>query len=225
MIKVEFNTGKVMNDMNNVVNYSIGFLDGVKSGRNQFLTKLGAGIKEILKEYIDSNARVSPETMHHVYEWYQTGSPAARLFDISYRVVGPGISFNSSFRQSTSVKAGSNVPFYDKARIMELGIPVTIKPVRSEVLVFEDDGKTVFTKNPVTVSNPGGEGVQGGFEKAFDAFFSRYLSQSVLQSSGLTRYLSNPTAFKKNFARGVKSGRSAGLQAGYRWILGAGEVI
>jgi hypothetical protein len=163
--------------------------------------------------------------MHHVYEWYQTGSPDARLFDISYRVVGPGISFNSSFRQSSSVKAGSNVPFYDKARIMELGIPVTIKPVRSQVLVFEDGAETVFTRNPVTVNNPGGSGVEGGFQKVFDSFFTRYLSQSVLQSSGLVRYLSNPIAYKKNFSRGVKSGRSAGLQAGYRWILGAGEVV
>jgi hypothetical protein len=50
VIKVEFNSSKFMSEMTNVVNYSIGFLDGVQSGRNQFLTKLGAGLKEILKE-------------------------------------------------------------------------------------------------------------------------------------------------------------------------------
>lgn len=225
MIQVKFNSGKFMSDMNNVVGYSLGFLEGVNTGRSQFLSKLGAGIKEILKEYIDSNARLSPETLQHVYEWYESGSPEARLFDISYRVVGPGLSFNASFRQSSAIKAGSTVPFYDKARIMELGIPVTIAPVRSTVLAFDIDGETVFTKNPVVVNNPGGSSAQGGFEKTFEAFFSRYFTQAFLQSSGLIRYLKAPVAYKQNFAKGVKGGKSVGVSVGYRWIVGAGEVI
>lgn len=224
-MKTTFDTSQFSKDMHNVISYSKGFLEGASRGRNQFLTKLGAGIKEILKEYIDSNARVSPETLHHVYEWYSTGSPEARLFDISYRVVGQGISFSSSFRQSTSVKSGSNVPFYDKARIMEKGIPVVISPNRSQVLVFEDSGTTVFTKSPITVSEPGGKGAEGGFEKAFDSFFRRYLSQSVMESSGLKQHLKSPLAYKKDFAKGVRSGKGSGYQAGYRWIVEAGELI
>lgn len=225
MIQVKFNSGKFMSDMNNVVGYSLGFLDGVNTGRNHFLSKLGAGIKVVLKEYIDSNARLSPETLQHVYEWYEAGSPEARLFDISYRVVGPGLSFNSSFRQSSSVKAGSTVPFYDKARIMEQGIPVTIAPVRSTVLAFEQDGETIFTKNPVVVNNPGGQAAQGGFQKTFETFFDRYFTQAFLQSSGLIKYLKTPTAYKQNFAKGVKGGRSVGITTGYRWIIGAGEIV
>jgi hypothetical protein len=224
-MRTRFDTKRFSRDMNNIIGYSRGFLEGAKRGRNQFLTKLGAGIKEILKNYIDSNARVSPETLHHVYEWYSTGSPEARLFDISYKVIGQGISFSSSFRQSTSVRSGSNVPFYDKARIMEKGIPVVISPTRAQALVFEDSGTTVFTKAPITVSNPGGKAAEGGFERAFDSFFRRYLSQSVMESSGLKQHLKSPLAYKKDFTKGVRSGKGSGYQAGYRWILEAGEMI
>jgi len=225
VIQVKINSNKFMSDMNNVVGYSLGFLDGVNSGRNHFLSKLGAGVKEILKEYIDSNARLSPETLQHVYEWYEAGSPEARLFDISYRVVGPGLSFNSSFRQSSSIKAGSTVPFYDKARIMEQGIPVTIAPVRASALAFEQDGQTIFTKNPVVVNNPGGQLAAGSFQKTFESFFDRYFTQSFLQSSGLIRYLKTPMAYKENFAKGVRGGRTVGLTAGFRWISRAGDIL
>jgi hypothetical protein len=212
-------------EMNNLVQYSLGFVDGIQIGKTEFLAKLGAGIKEIFKEYIDSNARVSPETLHHVYEWQQTGSPEARLFDISYVVTGLGISFGYSFRQSTSIKNGSNVPFYDKARIMESGIPVTISPKSSKVLAFDIDGNAVFTSNSVRVNNPGGDSVKGGFENVFNSFFSRYLSQSFLQSSGMIKYLQYPVTFKKGLRSGKRSGRSAGVSAGYKWIVGAGDLV
>lgn len=225
MIKVKFDNKKVAKDMDNIFEYSIGFLQGVEAGKSEFFTRLGAGIKEILKEYIDANARISPEALHHMYEWEQSGSPNARLFDISYRVTGAGLSFNASFAQSSQIKSGSTVPFYDKARIMEQGIPVTIAPKRSSVLAFESEGQTVFTKNPVVVNNPGGPGVQGGFERTFDAFFERYFTQAFLQSSGMTRYLKTPIKYSENFAKGVSGGKSVGLSAGYRWIVEAGEMI
>lgn len=211
-------------EMDNLIQYSFGFLDGVKLGKAEFLSKLGAGIKEIFEEYIDSNARVSPETLHHVYEWQKTGSPEARLFDISYRVSGVGLSFGYSFRQSTSVKSGSNVPFYDKARIMEEGIPVRISPKASKVLVFDADGRTVFTPNTVVVDNPGGDQVQGSFAATFDNFFNRYLSQAFLQSSGMIKYLEYPLSFKKGLRTAKRAGRSGGIDAGYKWIVGAGDL-
>lgn len=224
MISVKFNSNKFMKDMNNVVGYTMGFLDGVQSGRLDFYRKLGAGVKEILENYIDSNAKVSPEILQHVYEWQENGSPQARLFDINYKASGMGISFNYTFRQSSSIKAGSSVPFYDKARIMENGIPVTIVP-KQRVLAFEDNGETVFTSSPVTVSNPGGSMANGGFESTFRSFFSRYLTQAFLQSSGLIKYLQTPTMYHRNFAKGKELGRSFGIQTGYRWIAQAGEVV
>jgi hypothetical protein len=225
MITVKFNSAKFSKDMNNIINYSFGFIEGVNRGKPQFLAKLGVGMKEILEEYIDSNARVSPETLHHVYEWSQTGSPSARLFDINYTITGVGLSFNSSFRQSVAIKEGSSVPFYDKARIMEEGIPVTITPKNSTVLAFDKDGETVFTSGPVTVSNPGGDAVAGSFKNTFDLFFSRYLSQSFLQSSGLISHLNNPLDYKRGLSRGKRAGKSAGIDAGYKWIVEAGAKL
>ena len=178
-----------------------------------------------MKEFIDSNARVNPNMLHHIYEWNQTGSPSARLYDISYTTSNLGLSFRSSFRQSTSIKDGSRTPFYDKARIMEDGIPVTIRPKVAQVLVFDDNGETIFTRNEIKVNNPGGTEVQGGFEKVFDMFFNRYFSQAFLRVSGIARYLENPVVYRKDMAAGKRLGRSKGLSTGYRWIANAGVGI
>ena len=209
-------------DMNNIVNYSIGFLEGAQRGKTIFLKTLGMETVELMKEFIDSNARVNPQMLHHVYEWTMTGSPEARLYDISYTTSNLGLSFRSSFSQSKSIKDGSRTPFYDKARIMEEGIPVTIRPKVAQVLAFEDNGETVFTRGPVQVLNPGGTEVEGGFEKVFDMFFNKYFSQAFLRTSGIARYLENPQAYKKDMPAGKRMGKSKGLSTGYRWIANAG---
>jgi hypothetical protein len=223
-MRITYDHKKFSREMNNLVKYSIGYLDGVQAGKQKFFYGLGLEIKEILQQYIDSNARVNPESLHHVYEWYQNGSPNARLFDIQYTVSNLGLSIKSTFSQSQSVKQGSNTPFYDKARVMELGIPVTIAPVRSDVLVFEDEfGETVFTKNPVTVKNPGGN-TQGQFEKVFDGFFNIYFTQAFMRSSGIAQYLENPVLYKRNITKGKNGGRGVGFTTGYRWIINAGMM-
>jgi hypothetical protein len=217
-----FNSKQFKKDMNNVINYSIGFLDGVHKGKTVLFKTMGMQTVEVMKEFIDSNARVNPDMLHHIYEWHLTGSPDARLYDISYTVSNLGLSFKSSFSQSTSIKNGSRTPFYNKARIMEEGIPVTIRPRVAQTLAFEDNGETVFTKGPVQILNPGGTEVEGGFEKVFDMFFNRYFSQAFLRTSGIARYLENPQVYKKNMPAGKKLGRSKGLSTGYRWIANAG---
>lgn len=208
--------------MNNIVNYSIGFLDGVQKGKTVFLKTMGMETVEVMKEFIDSNARVNPQMLHHIYEWNLTGSPDARLYDISYTVSNLGLSFKSSFSQSRSIKDGSRTPFYDKARIMENGIPVTIRPRSAQVLAFDDNGETVFTRGPVEILNPGGTEVEGGFEKVFDMFFHKFFSQAFLRTSGIAKYLENPQVYKKNMPAGKKLGRSKGISTGYRWIANAG---
>jgi hypothetical protein len=162
--------------------------------------------------------------MHHVYEWYQTGSPSARLFDINFTVSNLGLSFLSGFRQSETIKAGSSEPFYDKAKIMESGMSVKIKPKRSNVLIFEVDGEEVVTSNEVRVENPGGSQVAGSFESVFDSFFTQYFTQSFLRASGLFNYLDNPIVYKKDLPAGKKGGKSVGISTGYRWIANAGVV-
>jgi len=224
MMKFKFNDAKFNMEMNNIINYSVGFLEGVQKGKTKFLSNIGIDTIELLKDYVDANARVNPQMLHHMYEWGRTGSPESRLFDIDYTISNLGLSFKSTFRQSTSVKNGSTVPFYDKARIMEEGIPVTITPKKANVLVFEDKGDTVFTKGPVDVENPGGDFVQGSFEKTFDTFFTKYFTQAFLSKSGVRGYLESPVLYKKNLASGKKSGKPKGIETGYRWIANAGVV-
>ena len=224
MISVKFDDKAFMKKMNNVVEYAIGFADGSKAGKANMLDNLGHATVEMLKDFIDMNARMDPQKLHHVYEWYQTGSPNARLFDIDYNVSGSGLSINSSFRQSSSVKAGSTVPFYDKARIMENGIPVVIKPKRAKALAFEIDGETVFSKEGVVVEKPGGDRVENGFEDTFKIFFDRYFNQSFLDVVGITDDIKDVSSFKKYLSSGANSGRHVGYNVGYRWISNAGRI-
>jgi hypothetical protein len=217
----KFDTRKFTKDMNRMMDYSIGFSDGVQLGKKELLGSLGIQTVEILKGYIDSNARVNPSILHHVYEWNKTGSPGGRLFDINYTVSNLGLSFSSSFRQSTTIQNGSREPFYDKARVMEEGLPVTIVPRQALALRFTDNDKEVFTKTPVTVFNPGGQ-TQEQFERVFDNFFNKYFTQAFLRTSGIGAYLENPVAYKKNLSKGKRMGKSVGTSTGYKWIANAG---
>jgi hypothetical protein len=222
MMKVIMNNAAFKKDMKNIIDYSIGFLEGVKVGKTPFLNNMGIMTKELLEQYIDSNARVNPEALHHIYEWYKVGSPDARLYDINYTISNLGLSFVSTLKQSTSIKDGSSVPFYNKAKIMEEGSPVTIRPRKSNVLVFEDGGETVFTKGEVFIQSPGGPPTKGAFENVVNTFFNRYFTQAFLRTSGISQYLSNPVVYKANLKAGKSSGKSRGYQVGYRWIANAG---
>ena len=218
MINLKYKTNDFMKDMNNLLEYTNGFLEGAQAGKKELLETIGKRTVEILDEFIDANARTNEAVLHHVYEWNESGSPSARLFDIEYATSGGGLTFRSTFRQSLSVQNGSNTPFYDKARIMEQGIPVTIRPVRSKVLAFEDNGEQVFTKSPVTVSNPGGQAAAGGFQQTVDMFFKSYWQQSFLQATGIAEILRNPLQFKQNLPRAKAGGKAVGYDVGYRWI-------
>lgn len=220
MIDVKFNDLVLYKDLMNVTEYSMGFIEGAQLGKPMLLRNLGTVIKEMLESFIDASARVNPTKLQHVYEWYQSGNPGSRLFNVDVIVSGVGLTFNANFTQSTSIKAGSSVPFYDKAKIMESGNPVTIKPVRAEKLVFDVDGKTVFTKGPVEVSDPGGAAAQDGLSDTFKEFFINYVSQSVFYTAGISEHLRVPREFDLYFPTAKTGGKSAGVSAGIRWISG-----
>jgi hypothetical protein len=207
--------------MNNIINYSFGFLEGVERGKKIFFDKLGLGVIESLSQYIDVQARANPKALHHVYEWNQTGSPGARLFNLKYTVSNLGLSVNSTFRQSRSVSENMTVPFYNKAKIMENGMPVTIAPTKSKVLKFNGPNGEVFTSKTIKVDNPGGDEVYKGFESTFDEFMIRYFKQSFLRASGLYDYIKKPTLYKTNFKSGSKMGRNKGIDTGFKWITNA----
>lgn len=223
MIRIKFDNRKFQKEMSNIIDYSTGFLDGVQIGKKEFLNNLGPEITELASQFIDSNARLDYQSLHHVYEWSRVGDPSARLFDINFTVSNLGLSFTSNFRQSQSIKDGSRVPFYNKAAIMESGRPVTIEPVTGETLRFEVGGEVVYTKKPVVVQNPGGN-TEGQFANVWDMFFGKYFTQAFLRSSGLARYFENPKVYKKNLSAGKKGGRQTGLSVGSRWVANAGKV-
>jgi hypothetical protein len=221
-MRVIFNDRMFKKDMKNLINYSMGYLDGIEKGKKEFLNNLGKVTIEALGQYIDVNARMNTQALHHVYEWYQTGSPQARLFDLNYTVSNLGLSVNSKFKQSNSISRDSSEPFYNKARIMEEGVPVTINPKSGGALRFEEGGQEIFTKKSVTVFNPGGTQVEGSYEKTFDDFMLRYFKQSFLKACGIYDYINKPTLYKKNLAKGVKGGgKSTGYSTGYKWIANA----
>jgi len=221
MLRLVINSKQFQKEMNNIMNYSTGFVEGVQRGKKAMYLALGSQITELASQFIDANARVSPETLHHIYEWHKTGSPEARLFDIDYTVSNIGITFKSSLKQSTSIKNGSNVPFYNKATIMENGVAVTIMPKKAEALRFEIDGEEIYTKNAVRVENPGGQ-TAGQFKNVINNFFGIYFRQSFLQASGLSKYFKYPKVYSKNLNAGKKGGRSLGLKTGYQWVATAG---
>lgn len=218
---VRIDTKAFEKQLTNIANYSFGFIDGVNRGKKEFLNNLGKGVIFALGQYIDSEARANSRSLHHVYEWYKTGSPSSRLFNLNYTVSNLGLSINSTFRQSSTMKEDMTVPFYNKAKIMENGIPVVIKPKGNGALKFKEGGQEIFVRKVVTVRNPGGEEVEGSFERVFDEFMRTYFTQAFLRSSGLLAYLNKPVAYKKNFLAGSKMGKSKGVETGYKWIINA----
>ena len=226
MIGVRFDADKsFQREMNNLIKYSYGFIEGVNHGKQIFFASVGKKTVEAISLFIDSVARQDQESLHHVYEWYQVGSPAARLFDIEYTVSNLGLSLKSTFRQSTSIKNGSRVPFYNKANMMEAGMSVKIRPVNSDVLVFENNGQTVFTKSPVSIERVGGPQTAGSFERTFDLFINSYFSQAFMEVAGISKKFGNLITYKKNLQAGLKVGKAAGVSAGFKWITNLGVGV
>jgi hypothetical protein len=221
LINVNLESQKFIKTLENIVSYSNGFLEGAQKGKPALLKKIGESTISALGQFVDAMARSDREALHHVYEWYREGSPEARLFDLNYVVSKTGLSLNGTFRQSSTTSADATKPFYDKARIMELGIPVTITPSGGGVLRFNDGGQEVFTKRPVTINNPGGDDVRGSFERVFNIFMQSYFRQSFLKASGLADHLKNPVTYKQNISLGARQGRAAGARIGYTWIANA----
>jgi hypothetical protein len=223
MLSLTIDSRQFQKEINNIMKYSTGFVDGVQKGKSAFYMELAPKIAELASQFVDVNSRMSPELLHHIYEWHRVGSPEARLFDIDYKITGIGITFTSSLKQSESIKNGSNVPFYDKAKIMEEGIGVRIKPKRATALRFDVNGQEVYTSREVFVDKPGGQ-TQGQFENVLNNFFGVYFRQSFLNSSGLLQYFKTPNVYKKNLGSAKRGGRSLGLKTGYQWVANAGRM-
>lgn len=219
MIKVSFNTIDFNKKTQNLMMYSKGFLRGVESNRQKFNLQLGEYSLEILNKFIDSKARMSPNSLHHVYEWDQVGSPGGRLFDIQTSATQTSIIFYGNFLPSKSISDTSSEPFIKKAEIMENAIMIEISPRSSNVLSFEADGETVFTTDSIYIDNPGGDEVSGSFGRAVEEFFENYYTNTVLMQSGIFKRLSSPIEYSQGFSQGVRGGGfGAGKKSGKRYL-------
>lgn len=222
MLRVNFNTIDFNRAFVNVSQYGYGFLDGIDMEKITFNRFLGGFTAEALGQYIDAMARMNPSSLHHVYEWGATGSQSGRLFKFNVDANKYSIIINGSFLPSKSVSPTGTEPFVNKAEIMENGISVTIRPKNSPVLVFEDDGETVFTASDVYVAHPGGPAVENSFANAIEMFFGQYFTNALL--SPLLKDLETADEFVTNFGAAKNGGRPAGVRAGRQYYRITGEV-
>ena len=219
MIKVRFDQKIFDKTMRNTLDYSYGFIDGIEKNRLVFNKKLSDIAAEALKKYIDTKARMSPDSLHHVYEWNMVGNPSGRLFEIDCQPTPTTISLVGKFLPSSSVSDTSDEPFVDKANIMENAIAIEIEPRMNNVLAFESEGESVFTVNSIYIANPGGDEVAGSFGRAVEDFFDFYFSTTLLQQSGLLKDLETADEYTKRFSSGARGGgRSVGSLAGKEYM-------
>lgn len=223
---VNFDNKNLNKTLNNSIGYSRGFLQGAEMNMIVFNKKISEIALEALKKYIDAKARMSPESLHHVYEWGRTGDPSSRLFEIDAQATKNTVSFFGKFLPSSSVSESSQVPFRDKANIMENKIAIQVEPRSSDVLAFDEGGETVFTVNSVIIANPGGDAVAGSFGRVVDEFFDVYFKTTFLSQSGIFDNIRYPKEFGRYFPSGAKGGgRSVGLNAGRKYMDVEGVTI
>lgn len=217
MIRVKMDSKNVNRVLGNAVKYNYGFLEGIDLDQIVFNKKLGEFTVMALQKYIDSQAKMNPNELHHVYEWGQVGKENGRLFKIRSNASKRIITFSGRFYVSKIAGPNTDHVFKKKAEVMESGISVTVSPKNSPVLVFEDDGETVFTTQTVFIEHPGGDAVAGSFGRVIEEFFDQYFTGALLQP--LLKDLGVADEYVKYFSQGVKGGgRSAGVRAGKEYM-------
>ena len=220
MITTRLDTKSLMSTLKNVIQYSEGFTTEFKKNQSKISNKIADASIDIFYDYLDGLARSHPGMLHHVYEWGQVGNPTARLFELQSRVTGSKALITAEFLQSESLPPNGNQEFYDKATIMEEGIPVVINEVNAEALFFEVDGEEFFRTGPIVIANPGGSETRGSFVKAFNEFYGKYFTEIYLSAIGFYRHYSNPKEYSKRFRTAAKSrnARAIGKAVALSWI-------
>jgi hypothetical protein len=179
--------------------------------KNKFKTIVFNQIEKDFGDYIDSQARVKPRSLHHVYEWKQAGKKESRLFKLN-KYDSEGLSFNLGYE---FIPSKSFVPgegkrrhvFVNKAAVMEAGMPLTIAPRFAERLVFEaSGGYTVFMPKgaSVTVRRPGGAGVKNSFAMTYNRFFTGNLVNISIKKSGFQQIFNSSMTKALNLPEDVK---------------------
>lgn len=176
-----------------------------RSFQKKFRDTIFNQIDQDFGNYVDAKARTKPKSLHHVYEWGETGDQASRLFKL--RLISPqGLSFKIGYEfkpSKTAVpnsKSNKRYIFKNKADIMEKAQTVIIAPRHSERLVFEVNGYVVFMPKGVSVTStrPGGAAVKQSFETAYKFFFQGNLVNLSIKKSGFQKL------FNSNITQAMK---------------------
>lgn len=176
-------------------------LNRSKAFKNKFRSIIFNQVKEDFGLYVDSQARMKPKSLHHVYEWGSPGVKSARLFKLKQLdSTGVSLRFNyellPSKRYVPATISKKRYLFANKAYIMEEGIPVIISPRASKRLVFKIDDNVVFMPKgaSVTVQRPGGRAATNQFKLAYSRFFSGPLVNLSIKKSGFQKIFNSDLA-------------------------------
>lgn len=182
--------------------------------QKMFAKTIFVQIEKDFGDYVDAKARISPRSMHHIYEWGQTGSPSGRLFKlIELPTNGLGLKINYELLDSQSFVPSKNSNnrhvFIKKAEVMENGQTVVIRPRHSERLVFDINGYTVFMPkgDSVTVTKPGGVATKNSFITAYKYFFTGQLVNSSIKRSGFQKLFNSSISKALNVPAQIKTVR------------------
>lgn len=189
---------KVITNASDTIANAMAYVEGVaKSTRTYEVDQaIGQAVTAIaeksLTSFIDTEARLNPKSLHHVYEWGQIGKPLGRLWKVSGQYKSGSIILSSEFKQSRTyvpIKNGTvkRHKFIYKADVMEKGQTVRITAKNARALFFySNDGSPVFIPRGkfVTVRTPGGKEVKNSYQKTMFRFInSARLNADMAKSS------------------------------------------
>lgn len=174
--------------------YFRGFFDVMKNIETMGEIEVAERLMAEFYIYIDALATANPHRFHHVYEWYQVGDSAARLFELNVRPSGNGVTISYDFKQS--VTPNSNGQFFpNKAAVMESGQTVEFTTEKAVPI-----GDNEFRTGRFTFK-PGGDETTGSFGEAFMMFFG---GKVIAGSSRSTNIRITPVSY--TYSRGKADG-------------------
>lgn len=210
MITLQANNADILN-IQSELNLKVGGAKELSSAA--VLTELANAVftmsaKSFVKA-MNMQAKASPKTYHHIYEWNQVGVDKARLFFL-YKDVNSGgkLVIKPGFVKSktntpvakellqpgrTGKSVSSRYVFRDKASIMESGKPVIYRT--SKNIPMTENGKLRFVAAGTVIRNyhPGGKQVKGSFEKFYNTWFATKVND-VIRKSGIMDSIDNELA-------------------------------
>lgn len=221
MISAKIDGKKAIKVLNNVVQYTDGFVTETKAKESTIVNKLSKLSVDSFYEYLDQLARVNPGMLHHVYEWGRVGDPDSRLYELKRKLSSKSATVTADFLQSEVPSPSSDQVFYDKATIMEEGITIVVNEVNAEALFFEVDGVEYFRTGPIVIENPGGPEVRGSFVSQFEEFYNVYFDRIYLNAIRFYQYFMDAKPYEQNFGVAMRSNNanSVGRKTALSWIM------